>query len=134
MITSVDGKSYDSADGSEQPDAASAASAGKLRVVTSPDRATADRADINRFNDDGAAPNHAPPPAPPPRRKPLWSVLSLRDLARAIGLSAAPETVARDERARVDRGRASAEEGRERRPAEADLLAADPNRNAWENT
>ena len=132
MITSKDGKTYDTADGSEQPHAASEPPASRESTETS-----GERADLNRSNDDGAAPRGGNPAATPPgptERKPLWSVLSVRALARAIGLSKAPETVARHEREQSDRDRASSDRAHERRAAEAARRAADPNRNAWENT
>ena len=122
MIVSKNGKSYDTADGSEQ----------QIKASTPPERADAREA-RERWVDDGGA-----PPQPPLvivaelAWKPAWSVLSMRDLNLAIRRER-DELPARQRRAAEDAERARVHAV----IVESDRLAAaarDRYRNAWETT
>ena len=126
MIISRNGTSYDTADGSQQPDERSAE--GLLR---------SDREQINRWEDDGPGPHaHAAPAAADPPVKPAWSVLSLTNLLEAIReLRGRPsEAAARHTRERAERERFAAELQRQDVAAARADADRDPHRNAWENT
>lgn len=74
MIVSQNGTSYDTSNGSQQPDALSVEPVQR-----------SDREQINRWEDDGPGPHaHTVPPAADSQRKPAWSVLSLTHLLQAI--------------------------------------------------
>ena len=126
MIVSKNGTSYDTADGSQQPDEKSAEG---LR--------RSERELINRWEDDGPGPHaHTVPPAVDSPRQPAWSVLSLTNLLDAIReLRDEPSDAAkRHQRERAERGRFAAELDRQDRAAAAAHAHHHRARNAWENT
>ena len=126
MIVSKNGTSYDTSDGSEQPHALSAAP-----------RQRSEREEINRWEDDGPGPHaHTAAPAPATRRKPAWSVLSLRRLMDALRLLGRDDDARRlrEPEARAGRDRLAAEEDGLRRAAATADAWRDRYRNAWENT
>jgi hypothetical protein len=125
VIVSKHGKTYDTADGSEQQFDPRQSSSSRERAEV--------RADKGRWSDDGGA--SAQPPLVIVRElawKPAWSVLSLKDLNEAIRRERA------DEPARRLREAEEAERRRVRAViVEADRLAEEARnryRNAWEHT
>ena len=124
MIHSSGGKSYDTADGSEQPHASSARTP-----------VNEHRSEINRWADDGApARVPIPPGAISAARKPPWSVLTLRHLGQLLRLKRAARPPAppppRGPIESVDRRAQAVQE-----PNDAHAAAMkEYYRNAWEHT
>ena len=125
MIHSSGGKSYDTADGSEQPHASSARTP-----------VNEHRSEINRWADDGApARVRIPPGAVRAARKPLWSVLTLRHLGELLRLKRAARPLAPPPPPRgptqsdVQRAQAVEERGDAHAAAMKEYY-----RNAWEHT
>ena len=121
MIVSAGGKSYDTADGSEQPHARSAA--------VHPERG---EGDADRWADDGAPPR--PLTATRVRdahRKPIWSVLSLRRLGELLRL--VRRGPRREEDLAAESEHKRVKQADERKHA-AQKAFDDFYRNAWENT
>ena len=125
MKVSKNGKTYDTADGSEQPSAESNS--------TSRDRRQARQA-VGQWSDDGGAALSEPglPNVVLPADKPAWSVLPLADLKDAILREVA------DEPARRRRDREQAQVQLAHKAAylaeRAALALRDQYRNPWENT
>ena len=141
MIISKYGKSYDTADGSEQHhtappqpaiDIQRVAPSGVQAKGTSPD----DAPTAKRDNDGG--PFLAQPPISPLElsAKPGWSVLSLRDLNQAIRLGDWPDNPANLRRAEenAERKKLQAGECDARRIASRARSHRNRDRNPWENT
>jgi hypothetical protein len=126
VIISKYGKSYDTADGSEQQFDAPAS-----RVQT------AGQAARQRWEDDGG-PLYIQPPvsAMGDGWKPAWSVLSLRDLNQAIRREREPDSPERlrQEADRAERQRERAIRAEEHKAAESARAERDRYRNAWEHT
>ena len=128
MIVSKYGKSYDTADGSEQQfdDPTSRARGGG-------------RAAAQRWQDDGAPHNERPPVAHAAGEftsRPAWSVLSLRDLNEAVRQESrgnAPARLRQESERAERRGRCAAQAADDRAAAAA-RAGSDRHRNAWENT
>ena len=124
MFVSKYGKTYDSADGSEQ-------SFGPVA------RAGAQRGGQigrERWEDDGGPANDVP--ASPIASKPAWSVLSLHDLNESIRRESRADDPARLalDAARAERRAAVTRQAAADGAAAAARATADPYRNAWENT
>jgi len=128
MIVSKYGKCYDTADGSEQ----------QLPHVSrelSGRGAAKDRGSAQRWEDDGGAAAGAQPAteARSVGKRPSWSVLSVRDLLKAIRLTKRPESAAaigdREDENKARVRQATAEDA-----AEAARIKRDRYRNAWEGS
>src|SRR5579884_4162019 len=117
MIHSTGGKTYDTSDGSEQPHAASTRPAANVHPA-------------DRWADDGAPARSAPAAAPASRRKPLWSVLTLRRLAELLRPKPAVAEAPTESQGAIDAGVKPAQE---REAAQAAALK-EYYRNAWEHT
>jgi hypothetical protein len=141
MIISKYGKSYDTADGSEQHhtaprqpaiDIQRVAPSGVQAKGTAPDDAPTEKHD----NDGG--PLLAQPPISPLElsAKPGWSVLSLRALNQAIRLGDWPDNPANLRRAEENAERKKVEAGELEATRTASRARAERNRyrNPWENT
>ncbi len=126
MIVSKYGKSYDTADGSEQRYEAS-----EPRVQTEGQAAK------QRWEDDGG-PLYIQPPvsAGGEEWKPAWSVLSLRDLNQAIRREREPDSPdrLRQEADRDERRKTLAMHAEEDKAAAAARAEQNRYRNAWEHT
>jgi len=128
MIVSKYGKCYDTADGSEQQ-------MPHVGRDLSGRGAAKDRGSAQRWEDDGGAVAGARPATKVRSvgKRPSWSVLSLRDLLKAIRLTKRPESAAaigdredeNDARVRQATADDAAEDARTYR---------DRYRNAWENS
>jgi len=128
MIVSKHGKCYNTADGSEQQMA-------HVSRDLSGRGAAKDRGSAQRWEDDGGAVAGARPAtkARSVGKRPSWSVVSLRELLKAVRLTKRPESAAaiRDgedgDRKRVRQSKAddAAEDAR---------IYRDRYRNAWENS
>jgi len=141
MIISKFGKSYDTADGSEQHHAVppqSDAGHEQLAPIGLQDKGTsaADAPSENRENDGGAL--LVQPPISPLElsAKPAWSVLSLRHLNQAIRLGDWPDDPAILRRAVESAERKKLHAGELEANRLASRARADRNRyrNPWENT
>jgi hypothetical protein len=126
VIVSKYGKSYDTANGSEQ------------RFQAAAPRAQTDgQSAKQRWEDDGGPLFIEPPTAAAGAAwKPAWSVLSLRDLNEAIRLERQANSPARlrQEADRAEHQRMLATHVEEDRIADAARADRDVNRNAWEHT
>ena len=138
MIVSKYGKSYDTADGSEQ------SCADPSRRPERPDRHVQGKAEAarERWEDDGGPPSGAPlafvrDPANVGEftSKPAWSVLSLRALNEAVRMARWAENPERLrlEAARSEARRAAAAQVGADRAADAARAYDDRHRNAWEH-
>jgi hypothetical protein len=126
MIVSKYGKSYDTADGSEQ-----------RYKDPSRRRQRARRTAAERWEDDGGAFNAAPPPfGRELAQKPAWSVQSLDDLNASIRREQRANDPARHclESARSDYRAAQARQRAADRAEAAARVRDDRYRNSWENT
>jgi hypothetical protein len=126
MIVSKYGKSYDTADGSEQ-----------RHEAAEPRVQTEGQAAKQRWEDDGG-PLYIQPPvsARGEAWKPAWSVLSLRDLNKTIRRERqadSPERL-RQEADRAERRRVVAMHVAEDKTAAAARAEQNRYRNAWEHT
>ena len=126
MFISKNGKTYDTADGSEQH-----------WVEQVPRHRTSGQAAKERWEDDGGPMND--PPHIVERlqsAKPVWSVLSLRDLNAHIRREEAANHPARmqQELERGKRQKACEAELKEQEEAAAAQAKQDYHRNAWEHT
>lgn len=125
MIVSKYGKSYDTADGSEQQQEPRHLSRGPAN----------DDGSAERWADDGGAAARPPPAANARSRskKPAWSVLSLRDLLKAIRPGKRPESAAAI-RDRQDGDRQRDRQVKADASAQAARIDRDRYRNAWEQS
>jgi hypothetical protein len=140
MIISKFGKSYDTADGSEQHHAAPPQPAGIQRVeptgVQGEGTSAADALGEKRENEGGAL--LVQPPISPLElsAKPAWSVLSLRALNQAIRLGDWPDNPANLRRAEeaAEHKKVQARDGEAKRIASRAHAKRNRYRNPWENT
>ena len=140
MIISNYGKSYDTADGSEQHHESSRSAMEIEQVASSgvQDEGTlpGDASSEKRKND--ASPLLVQPPISPLEfsAKPAWSVLSLRALNRAIRLEDWPDNPANLRRAEENAERKKLQAGEVEAKRIASRARADRNRyrNPWEHT
>ena len=119
MIISRFGKSYDTANGSEQPFGAARKLPGRGQPA------------VARWEDDGG-PVVQPTAALIVGRKPSWSVLSLEDLNEALRRAGDPVR-AHEESQQLERAQAATVARAAARAAAAALAHRDRHRNAWEN-
>jgi len=122
MIISRFGKSYDTANGSEQPFGAARKLPGRGQAAAA------------RWEDDGG-PVIQPTAALIVGRKPSWSVLSLEDLNEALRRAGDPDDPVRahEESQQLERAQAATVARAAARAAAAALAHRDRHRNAWEN-
>lgn len=126
MIVSKYGKCYDTADGSEQQ---------QPRVSPEVNRRdpAKDRGSVQRWDDDGGAAAGARPAteARSVDKRRSWSVISLRDLLKAIRLGEQPESAAAIGD-RADEDNARVRQATVDDAAETARIKRDRYRNAWE--
>jgi hypothetical protein len=140
MIISKFGKSYDTADGSEQHHAAPPQPAGNKRVeptdVQGERNSAPDALGETRGNEGGTL--LVQPPISPLElsAKPAWSVLSLRALNQAIRLGDWPDNPANLRRAEeaAEHKKVQARDGEAKRIASRAHAKRNRYRNPWENT
>jgi len=129
MNVSKYNKAYDTADGSEQQQQPC------VSRNVDPHGPANDGSSAERWEDDGGAAASAQPVAGARSvgKRPSWSVLSLRDLLKAIRLSNRPESAAAI-RDREDGNRKRVRRSIANDAAESARIDRDRYRNAWENS
>ena len=122
MIINTNEKSYDTSDGSEQPN----------NSINAQGPVACDNS-TSRWDDDGGRGEMSPPP-PNALKKPTWSVRSLQALMDAILRTKSPRTVRARKRADALTQRRRQNDVVESKTSQAALENRDRYRNAWEHT